>query len=230
MSRRRCLAGAARVCGARRRRPLWVEVLVDVGGTATTIAIGYTLVSLLAIGFIVFVARSTTGRAAQGVIDVERLRETEKTWFVIVVVPARSRSSSRRSSSRRTAAVPAATRRWSRWRRCSSRGCCPTRPLEGEPRGRVPAHLEGREPQLRGLHGGREAALPGAGHAGRDAEVRLHLQAAGHVPGALPRVLRRRPRRDAERVAGRWREHDVRRRGAERAARPGPRARPLRAR
>jgi cytochrome c oxidase subunit 2 len=57
-----------------------------VGGTATTIAVAYTAISLLAIGFMAVVARSTRGRRAGGEVDLERLRELEKTWFVVVVV------------------------------------------------------------------------------------------------------------------------------------------------
>jgi cytochrome c oxidase subunit 2 len=56
------------------------------GGTATTIAVAYTAVSVLAIGFMLVVARSTGGRGPEQAPDVHRLRETEKTWFVIVIV------------------------------------------------------------------------------------------------------------------------------------------------
>jgi cytochrome c oxidase subunit 2 len=56
------------------------------GGTATTIAVAYTAVSVRAIGFMLVVARSTGGRGPEQAPDVHRLRETEKTWFVIVIV------------------------------------------------------------------------------------------------------------------------------------------------
>ena len=56
------------------------------GGTATTIAVAYAAVCLVAIAFMAVVARSTAGRAPEGPVDVERLRETERTWFVVVVV------------------------------------------------------------------------------------------------------------------------------------------------
>ncbi len=56
------------------------------GTTATIIAVAYTAVCVLAIGFMAVVARSTGGRAAERALDVRRLRETEKTWFVVVVV------------------------------------------------------------------------------------------------------------------------------------------------
>jgi cytochrome c oxidase subunit 2 len=57
-----------------------------VGGTATTIAIAYTAVCVLAIGFMAAVARSTGGRGPEQAADVQRLRDTERTWFVVVVV------------------------------------------------------------------------------------------------------------------------------------------------
>ena len=56
------------------------------GGIATTIAVAYTAVCVLAIGFMVVVARSTGGRGPEQAADLHRLRETEKTWFVVVVV------------------------------------------------------------------------------------------------------------------------------------------------
>ena len=56
------------------------------GGIATTIAVAYTAVCVLAIGFMAVVARSTGGRGPEQVADLHRLRETEKTWFVVVVV------------------------------------------------------------------------------------------------------------------------------------------------
>ena len=56
------------------------------GGIATTIAVAYTAVCVLAIGFMAVVARSTGGRGPEQAADIHRLRETEKTWFVVVVV------------------------------------------------------------------------------------------------------------------------------------------------
>jgi cytochrome c oxidase subunit II len=56
------------------------------GTTATIIAVAYTAVCLLAIGFMVVVARSTAGQGPEQPTDVRRLRETERTWFVVVVV------------------------------------------------------------------------------------------------------------------------------------------------
>ncbi len=56
------------------------------GNIATTIAVAYTAVSVLAIGFMVVVARSTGGRGPERATDLHRLRETEKTWFAIVIV------------------------------------------------------------------------------------------------------------------------------------------------
>jgi len=57
-----------------------------VGGTALTIAVAYTAVCVVAIGFMAAVARSTRGRAPEQAADVARLRETERTWFVVVVL------------------------------------------------------------------------------------------------------------------------------------------------
>jgi cytochrome c oxidase subunit II len=56
------------------------------GGIATTIAVAYTAVCVLAIAFMAVVARSTGGRGPEQVADIHRLRKTEKTWFVVVVV------------------------------------------------------------------------------------------------------------------------------------------------
>jgi cytochrome c oxidase subunit II len=56
------------------------------GTTATIIAVAYTAVCALAIGFMAVVARSTGGRGPERALDTRRLRETEKTWFAIVVV------------------------------------------------------------------------------------------------------------------------------------------------
>jgi cytochrome c oxidase subunit II len=56
------------------------------GGIATTVAVAYTVVSVLAIGFMIVVARSTAGDGPDKAVDLHKLRETEKTWFVIVVV------------------------------------------------------------------------------------------------------------------------------------------------
>ena len=56
------------------------------GNIATTIAVAYTAVSVLAIAFMVVVARSTGGRGPERATDLHRLRETEKTWFAIVIV------------------------------------------------------------------------------------------------------------------------------------------------
>jgi cytochrome c oxidase subunit 2 len=56
------------------------------GTTATIIAVAYTAVCVVAIAFMVVVARSTTGRGPEQATDVHRLRETERTWFVVVVV------------------------------------------------------------------------------------------------------------------------------------------------
>jgi cytochrome c oxidase subunit II len=68
----------------RRRFPR--RICRALGGTATTIAVAYTALSLLAIGFMTVVARSTRGRGPEQAADVHRLRETERTWFVVVVL------------------------------------------------------------------------------------------------------------------------------------------------
>src|SRR5581483_6369060 len=73
---------------------------------------------------------------------------------------------------------------------------------QGGSPGRVPPYLEGRQPQLRRLHRRRQAALPGSGDARQDTALRLHVHAARDVPRPLPRVLRRRPYRHADRPAG----------------------------
>jgi len=56
------------------------------GQIATTIAVSYTVVSVIAIGFMLLVVRSTHGRGPETPTDLERIRETEKKWFVAVVV------------------------------------------------------------------------------------------------------------------------------------------------
>jgi cytochrome c oxidase subunit 2 len=83
--------GDRRHTGQARRTPPAAARAADprrliVGGIATTVAVAYTAVSLLAIAFMVVVARSTRGKAPEQATDLHRLRETEKTWFVIVVV------------------------------------------------------------------------------------------------------------------------------------------------
>ena len=56
------------------------------GRTATVIAVSYTIVSVLAIGFVVFIALSTRSRRK---LEDERtlytLGERERTWFVVVI-------------------------------------------------------------------------------------------------------------------------------------------------
>jgi cytochrome c oxidase subunit 2 len=56
------------------------------GETAKVIAASYAAVCALALVFMVAVARSTRGRNPERTTDVHRLRELERTWFVIVVV------------------------------------------------------------------------------------------------------------------------------------------------
>jgi cytochrome c oxidase subunit 2 len=56
------------------------------GTTATVIAVSYTVVSVLAIAFMLVVVRSTRGSAPDRGSDTEALRHTERTWFVAVVV------------------------------------------------------------------------------------------------------------------------------------------------
>ena len=56
------------------------------GTTAAIIAVSYTVVSVLAIGFMLLVVRSTLGRQPAREVDHHRLRENEKTWFAAVVV------------------------------------------------------------------------------------------------------------------------------------------------
>ena len=56
------------------------------GTTASVIAVAYTLVSIVAIVVVLVVVRSTRGRGPEQATDVQALRETERTWFVAVVV------------------------------------------------------------------------------------------------------------------------------------------------
>jgi cytochrome c oxidase subunit 2 len=56
------------------------------GTTATVIAVAYTLVSVVAIIVVLLVVRSTRGREPDLGVDTQALRETERTWFVAVVV------------------------------------------------------------------------------------------------------------------------------------------------
>jgi cytochrome c oxidase subunit 2 len=56
------------------------------GSIATTIAVFYTVVSVIAIAFIVMVVRSTLGRGPERTPDIEKIRHTEKKWFVAVVI------------------------------------------------------------------------------------------------------------------------------------------------
>ena len=57
------------------------------GGIATTIAVSYTVVSVAAIGFIIAVVRSTRrGKAEPAAGEIHAFRESEKKWFVAVVV------------------------------------------------------------------------------------------------------------------------------------------------
>jgi cytochrome c oxidase subunit 2 len=56
------------------------------GETATVIAASYAAVCAVALAFMVAVARSTRGRGPDRPADVQRLRELERRWFVIVVV------------------------------------------------------------------------------------------------------------------------------------------------
>jgi cytochrome c oxidase subunit 2 len=58
----------------------------SVGHTATIIAVFYTVVSVIAIVFMVFIAVSTRRRRQADEATLERLGESEKTWFVVVVV------------------------------------------------------------------------------------------------------------------------------------------------
>jgi cytochrome c oxidase subunit 2 len=57
-----------------------------VGRTATVIAVSYTVLSAVAIVFMVFVALSTRSSRQLDGGAVRRLRERERTWFVIVIV------------------------------------------------------------------------------------------------------------------------------------------------
>jgi cytochrome c oxidase subunit 2 len=59
------------------------------GTTAIIIAVFYSAVSALGIAFMWFIARSTRDRGArepQSESTLHRLRETEKQWFVVVIV------------------------------------------------------------------------------------------------------------------------------------------------
>jgi cytochrome c oxidase subunit 2 len=56
------------------------------GETAKVIAASYAAVCALGVAFMVAVARSTRGRGPERATDVRRLREIERTWFVVVVV------------------------------------------------------------------------------------------------------------------------------------------------
>jgi cytochrome c oxidase subunit 2 len=56
------------------------------GHTATVIAVSYTVVCVVAIGFMVAVVVSTRGRRPEKSVDVRKLRAMEKNWFVAVVV------------------------------------------------------------------------------------------------------------------------------------------------
>ena len=56
------------------------------GRVAEIIAISFTTVCAVAIVFMIVVVRSTRGGRDDGAVDEERLRRTEKTWFVAVVV------------------------------------------------------------------------------------------------------------------------------------------------
>ena len=56
------------------------------GRIAIIIAVFYGVVCVLAIGFMVVIAFSTRQRENKPEPDLEKLGETEKTWFVIVVV------------------------------------------------------------------------------------------------------------------------------------------------
>src|SRR6266545_1963566 len=66
--------------------------------------------------------------------------------------------------------------------------------VEGGARGGVSADREGRQPRLRGLQLEARVSLAGAGAAGEDAALSLHVQQAGHLHGRVPRVLRHRSR------------------------------------
>lgn len=56
------------------------------GETAVIITVSYTIVSLVAIAFMVFIARSTRGRNPDIAVDSHTLAEREKGWFAAVVV------------------------------------------------------------------------------------------------------------------------------------------------
>jgi cytochrome c oxidase subunit 2 len=56
------------------------------GHIADTIAVGFTVVCLIAIAFMAVVVRSTFGNRPDIATDLEKIRETEKKWFVAVVV------------------------------------------------------------------------------------------------------------------------------------------------
>jgi cytochrome c oxidase subunit 2 len=56
------------------------------GTTAVVITVFYATISALGIAFTAFVARSTRNREPQTEGTLHRLRETEKTWFAVVVV------------------------------------------------------------------------------------------------------------------------------------------------
>jgi cytochrome c oxidase subunit 2 len=56
-----------------------------VGRTATVIAVSYTVVSVVAIVFMVIVALSTRSSRRLDDSAVHRLREHERTWFVVVI-------------------------------------------------------------------------------------------------------------------------------------------------
>jgi cytochrome c oxidase subunit II len=56
------------------------------GGIATTIAVAFTVAVILGIAFVLMIARSTGGTGPDRAVDVHRLRETERIWFVVVIV------------------------------------------------------------------------------------------------------------------------------------------------
>jgi cytochrome c oxidase subunit II len=56
-----------------------------VGRTATIIAVSYTAACAIAIVFMVYVAASTRSRKTAEAGEVHRLRENERTWFVVVI-------------------------------------------------------------------------------------------------------------------------------------------------
>jgi len=56
-----------------------------VGRTATIIAVSYTVASAVAIVFMVYIAASTRSRKTVGFGEIHRLREHERTWFVVVI-------------------------------------------------------------------------------------------------------------------------------------------------